>query len=86
MSNYGTVEGLWFGGVDRTLQVFGFSCSVAGSRSCSVWECSEAARRPLSEAGAEPSPLGGCEKFVIKFPLHASSPGRTGGVRSVLEI
>jgi len=21
-------------------------------------------------AGAEPSPLGGCEKFVIKFPLH----------------
>ena len=25
-----------------------------------------------SKAGAEPTPLGGCEKFVIKFPLHAS--------------
>ena len=23
-----------------------------------------------TEAGAEPTPLGGCEKFVIKFPLH----------------
>eukprot|EP00438_Fugacium_kawagutii_P002014 Skav208931 [mRNA] locus=scaffold787:239887:262137:- [translate_table: standard] len=24
----------------------------------------------LVKAGAEPTPLGGCEKFVIKFPLH----------------
>ena len=29
---------------------------------------------PGSQAGAEPTPLGGCEKFVIKFPLHASPP------------
>ena len=29
--------------------------------------------QPGSKAGAEPTPLGGCEKFVIKFPLHASS-------------
>ena len=26
--------------------------------------------RLSTEAGAEPTPLGGCEKFVIKFPLH----------------
>ena len=28
------------------------------------------------EAGAEPTPLGGCEKFVIKFPLHEMSSDR----------